>query len=48
LSPRRSLLIAAAYAPAAQAFTARDSVEQVQVIGAKAGTLLVLIDHRRG
>ena len=42
------LLIAAAYAPAAQAFTARGSVEQVQVTEAKAGTRLVLIDRRGG
>ena len=42
------LLIAAAYAPTAQAFTARGSVEQVQVTGAKAGTRLVLIDRRGG
>ena len=42
------LLICAAYAPAAYAFTARGSVEQVQVTGAKAGTRLVLIDRRGG
>ena len=42
------LLIAAAYAPAAQAFTARGSVEQVQVTGAKPGARLTLVDRRGG
>jgi uncharacterized protein len=42
------LLASAAYAPAARAFTARGSVEQVQVTGAKPGTRLVLVDRRDG
>jgi predicted acyl esterase len=42
------LLICAAHAPAARAFTARGSVEQVQVTGAKSGTRLVLVDRRGG
>ncbi|HET9038591.1 MAG TPA: CocE/NonD family hydrolase, partial [Gemmatimonadales bacterium] len=42
------LLISAAYPPAARAFSARGSVEQVQVTGAKAGTRLVLVDRRGG